>query len=458
MINESIRKKVELYERIIEKFKLFSVYDKRQFDKFHSWKKSNKHEIKKLWVNFLRKNKEHFLSLYIHFPYCKTRCNFCIYSSNEIINSNAIDSYLNSLEEEIIFFSPVFSQYKFKTFYLGGGTPNLLNNEQLKKILNLVNDNFKFEKDSGTRCLEISPFSINKKIFLLAKENGIDRISMGIESLDPKVIKTSNRKYVHYDKIKKITEFINNQGFRDFNVDLMAWLPDDTIHKFIDGFEKMMQLDVPSITIYFYRHEVNKFNISIAEKTHRKYVNYKVPYDRKELLKKLKPLLKKYLYYSKDKNLNKVCHVFFKKEQIQPIVNPTSPDWVMKNSTLGFGLYSQSFLEHFVLYSNTNNDPKKISFDNTTYYTTEYSEDYCMREYVLQEFEQKSNVSIKSFHNIFNKDILEVFKDEINNLLELKKIKIHEDKITFITKDIYEFSVYIKFFYNQEQLKKLIKT
>ena len=80
-----------------------------------------------------------------------------------------------------------------------------------------------------------------------------------------------------------------------------------------------------------------------------------------------------------------------------------------------------------------------------------------MRQYVLRNLEVWHKIPVEDFKNIFQEDIFSVFGEEIDSLLKLNKIKIQDNYIIPLTKGIFEFSVYVKFFYNQKYLKKLDK-
>ena len=403
MDDKSLLNKVEFYKKITKKHNLTSNHCQR-CDKELPFKNLNKDEVLRLWSRFLKNNTDFLLSLYVHIPFCKdSRCRYCILESNILANSSQIDSYLGYLEDEIKFFSPVFSNNEFATLYIGGGTPSILNIQQLKRLFDMVFNNFKFKSEIDdskykskindfklkskisdicsinkvgnkiiqlidipgvwdTRCIEISPFTLTQEKILLAKEKGFNRISIGIQSLDKDVLKTSNRKFVPFDTLKDIIEFIKIQDFKDFNVDLIALLPDDSISKFIRGIEKIMQLDVPSITIYFYKYYPFKFQNLSSVKGYEKFVNYKSPYSRYKLLESIKPLLKKYSYFSLFDNPNYGGQHFLKVGHKRPTVYPTVPYWSLKNSVLGLGLHARSSLGTPMRYHNTNTDINNLDF------------------------------------------------------------------------------------------------
>ncbi len=448
---KSLLERVEFYEKITKKYNLNSVYS-THYDHFHEMIVDKK-DIRALWHDLLKNNTRPFLSLYIHIPFCKeSRCRYCMYPSNILQNPAAINDYLNHLEEEINFFAPVFANNEFTTFYVGGGTPTILNVEQLARLFDMVFHNFKFKPGAGAKCIEVSPNTVTAEKIMLARGKGINRVSLGIQSLDEKVMETANRKFFSYETVKNLIEFIKKQRFEDFNVDLMAWLPDDSIRTFIRGMEKIMRLNVPSITVYFYRHSSYRFQNASPLKDHEKYTHYKVPYDRYELLNHIDSLRKEHSYYSLYNNPHNEFQCLLKIGHTPPLQHPTESFLPLRNSILGLGTHAYSFIEQRVRYRNTHTDIHNLDFTHNTYVTMTYPLSYQMRSYVLRNFFYNLKISSQKFEGIFQKNIFDVFKNEIDVLMKLKKLRIRKDDLILLTKDDFELNVCLKFFYNQETL------
>ena len=127
------------------------------------------------------------MSVYIHIPFCSNICSYCDFSKF-YYNSNWVDNYLESLEKEIKL------NYKGEmvdTVYIGGGTPTVLNIEQLEKLLKLTN---LFNKEIIEFTVETNVDLSLDKIKLL-KQYGVNRISIGMQTISQKHLKLLNRKH-----------------------------------------------------------------------------------------------------------------------------------------------------------------------------------------------------------------------------------------------------------------------
>ena len=451
------RERIRLYEDITKKYYMLTSDELYTLKECSPSRILRKEEILELWRKDLKEEQPEILSLYVHIPFCKSRrCYYCLYASTVLKEERQIDGYLDYVEREIRFFSPLFSDKKFLTLYTGGGTPSVLSVEQLERLMDLIFENFKFRGGAvgESRSVEVSPGTITREKVLLLKKRGINRLSMGIQSIDEEVMRSSNRLHIPFELLKEIIGFIKKQDFKEFNVDLLAGLPDDTIEKFKTGLERMMELSVPSIIVYFYRHQEWRFK---DKEWCRKFFDYKAPYEREELFEALKGLAKRHNYLFPEVSPYYDCWAFVKKGH-KLIVDLSVPRlWGVKNSILGIGMVSQSFVGHSSEYYPCNNEVGSIDFGDSKYKCVSFSEDYDMRDFMVRSLDAKGKVSMSEFRKIFKKEMLEVFREEIDALKKLGKVKIEGDYLIFTTKDMFEFCVYEKFFYDQSYLKRLAK-
>ena len=145
--------------------------------------------IKRLWKNALRDNGNKF-GIYIHVPYCKQKCTFCRYFSVELNDGGTteLENFLNSLEKEICIYKDVFLKASVSTLYFGGGTPAILNCAQIDRIFKLLFKNFDFSKCKQI-TFEGNPNFLDKEKLALLKKSGVNRLTIGVQSLNGTVIK-----------------------------------------------------------------------------------------------------------------------------------------------------------------------------------------------------------------------------------------------------------------------------
>ena len=181
-------------------------------------------------------------SLYIHIPFCDNICTYCDfckrYNYPQVINK-----YLDSLEKEIK------SNYQgelLKTIYIGGGTPSSLNIDELTKLMKITKL-LNFDNDYEF-TFECNPENITEEKLKLLKDNGINRISIGVESTIDKYLVYLGRKHnfkLVKEKIKLIKKYFNN-----INVDLIYALPNETIDELKTDLYNIVNLDVNHVSTY----------------------------------------------------------------------------------------------------------------------------------------------------------------------------------------------------------------
>lgn len=179
-------------------------------------------------------------SVYIHIPFCNnicSYCDFCKFYYNELW----VDNYLKAIEKEIDLY---YKNDDIKTIYIGGGTPSCLNIKQLKKLLEIT-------KIFKTNLVEFTfecNIDIEEEKLELLKEYGVNRISVGIQTVNDKLLKVIERNHTKEGVINKIN--LIKKYFNNINVDLMYALPNETIDDLKNDLEFFISLDVPHISTY----------------------------------------------------------------------------------------------------------------------------------------------------------------------------------------------------------------
>lgn len=185
---------------------------------------------------------------YIHIPFCIRKCRYCSFVSGFDISKK--DIYINSLLKEIEI------KYKFdklKTLYIGGGTPSLLEERDIEKILS----NFNFANNPEI-TLETNPETVSKQKFSNLKKLGINRISLGIQTFNNDILKIIGRN--HNEKIiYNAIEQIKASEFDNISIDLIYGLPSQTIEIFKNDLIKAISLDIKHISTYGLKIEEESF-------------------------------------------------------------------------------------------------------------------------------------------------------------------------------------------------------
>lgn len=183
------------------------------------------------------------MAIYIHIPFCDNICSYCDFSK-VFYNSKLVDKYLNALSNEIDMY------YKgdiINTIYVGGGTPSCLNLEQLKVLFSILN-RFKFSNDyEFTFECNIESIDYDKLKFLY--DNGVNRLSIGVQTFNEKFLKFLNRNHTSDEVFNKIS-IAKEIGFNNINIDLIYAIPGETLDDLNCDIDKFLELGINHISTY----------------------------------------------------------------------------------------------------------------------------------------------------------------------------------------------------------------
>ncbi len=370
------------------------------------------------------------IGIYIHIPFCTSKCYYCDFTSFVCKNETNIENYINAVCNEILQNAEILSEYNISTIYFGGGTPSYIDSKYIEKILDtlrLFSVNVEDIKSSLKEItIEVNPNSITEEKLKSYKKSGINRISIGLQSLNDTVLKTIGRKHTYSDFLE-VLELCKKVGIYNISVDLIYPLPGLTLDEFKRNIEKLMSIseeyNIKHISIYNLEiHENTKLEFLINEKF-VEMVDEDTEYLMKEFLEDT--LLKN--------GYNKYEISNFSKDGFESKHNL---NYWNQGEYLGFGVSASSFFSG-TRYTNTNNFDKYIYNINENKSNIIESEALdklaLMKEYVILRLRLKDGVNKEKFIKRFNTDIYDIFGIELNELLEKRLIKQENNNI-FLTK------------------------
>ena len=192
---------------------------------------------------------KHIPSLYIHIPFCISKCIYCDFNS-VVMKSQIVDEYLNAIENEL---QAINGKYSLTTVYIGGGTPTVLNEIQLSKLFNLISkyvDVFNLKEYT----IEVNPGTLNEEKNLALKDSYIDRISIGIQSFNDKYLKLLRR--IHTAKeAKDVFSSLREKGFENISIDLIYGYPAQTLNEWKTDLRECFILGPEHISAYCLTYE-----------------------------------------------------------------------------------------------------------------------------------------------------------------------------------------------------------
>ncbi len=191
--------------------------------------------------------------LYIHIPFCKSKCAYCDFF--RITDLSLIKEYTDAVVNELFQLSNEIK--KMKTIYIGGGTPSIMNYSELEKILHSIN--LFFDLNSVEEfTVECNPEDVNENLINLLIDYGVNRISLGVQSLNNNMLKFMNRRH-SAEKVFSSVELINKSKIENVSVDIIFGLPKIDDYNFIDDINKFLNLDVKHISAYSLSYEDNSY-------------------------------------------------------------------------------------------------------------------------------------------------------------------------------------------------------
>jgi oxygen-independent coproporphyrinogen-3 oxidase len=200
------------------------------------------------------------LSLYFHIPFCDTVCFYC--ACNKIVTGDhsRATPYLEHLYKEIELQGQLFDRDRIvDQLHWGGGTPTFLNADQIRDLMKVTGKHFSLrDDDAGDYSIEIDPRSVDPEKLQVLRETGFNRLSLGVQDLNPRVQQAVNRVQSE-DKTREVTEAARELGFKSINMDLMYGLPFQTVESFNETLQKIVALNPDRIAAYNYAHLPERF-------------------------------------------------------------------------------------------------------------------------------------------------------------------------------------------------------
>jgi oxygen-independent coproporphyrinogen-3 oxidase len=200
------------------------------------------------------------LSLYVHIPFCANICYYC--ACNKVITKDRgrAQAYLQRLEHEIQMIACHLDPGQVvEQLHFGGGTPTFLSHDELRQLMANLRQHFNLlDDDSGDYGIEIDPREADWSTMGLLRELGFNRVSLGVQDLDPQVQRAVNR-LQSLEETQAIIDAARTLQFRSVNIDLIYGLPKQTPHAFAHTVEEIIALQPDRLSVFNYAHLPERF-------------------------------------------------------------------------------------------------------------------------------------------------------------------------------------------------------
>lgn len=187
------------------------------------------------------------LELYIHIPFCMKKCNYCDFLSAPA-DEKSQSAYMEALKREIVFYGRGMSGTVLTSIYIGGGTPSWLQETYIEEIMQEIGQFFNIEKDAEI-SIECNPGTLTRGKLECYKRNGINRLSIGLQSADNEELRLLGRIHT-FEQFLRNFELARECGFYNINIDLMNALPGQTVEKYYQTLTKVIRLNPEHISSY----------------------------------------------------------------------------------------------------------------------------------------------------------------------------------------------------------------
>lgn len=186
------------------------------------------------------------LGIYIHIPFCERRCKYCDFTSS-IFNQSRMKEYLEHLLLEIKNNKELLKDYVVDTIFIGGGTPSLLSVDELTRLVNGLNEAINLDKNYEF-TIETNPNSISEEKLQAYRELGINRISIGVQSFNDRLLRIIGRLHTGEEAREKIK--LAKKYFDNLSLDFIFSLPTETLSDVIASIDAAKDLGANHVSLY----------------------------------------------------------------------------------------------------------------------------------------------------------------------------------------------------------------
>lgn len=345
------------------------------------------------------------ISLYIHIPFCKSKCNYCDFLSFD--NKDSVKrEYVNALINEIKSYSEIAKEYSVKSIFIGGGTPSILSCSDIEKIFDSLKLYYNIDKDAEI-TIEANPGTLDEEKIKVLLSSEVNRISMGLQSCTNGLLKKLGRIHT-WEEFLNNYNMIRNSGFDNINIDLMFALPNQTISDIENDLKKIISLRPEHISYY-------SLIIEEGTKFSRLYDDNKLVLPAEDVERDMYWLIHDTLQDNGYKHYeisnyaldNRECYhnkVYWKEEEY-----------------IGMGLGASSYFEGF-RYKNINNLSNYIDINGDISKlkesTEKISKKTSIEEYMFLGLRLLEGIDKIDFYNRWGHEIEYYYKDVIQELIE----------------------------------------
>ena len=188
------------------------------------------------------------LGIYVHVPFCRSKCQYCDFYSVANKDDKLMDNYLDAVCAHVKEAGALAPGYKVDTIYFGGGTPSFFGADGIATILTTIRRNFDVDNNAEI-TVECNPDSVSDRLLHRIRAEGVNRISLGIQSDDDEMLKKLGRPHTYAQAVTAVQR-IRKMGFKNLSLDLMYGLPGQSLEDWCRTLDNVLKLLPEHISCY----------------------------------------------------------------------------------------------------------------------------------------------------------------------------------------------------------------
>lgn len=355
------------------------------------------------------------MELYIHYPFCSKKCNYCDFLSAPA-SSQKRSLYMEALTREISVMSHYCENNMVDTVFIGGGTPSLMSCDQLYRLMTAIRQSYRLAEQCEI-TIEANPGTLTREFVQVIKDTGINRLSLGLQSADDRQLELLGRIHRYGDFFESF-QMAREAGIKNINVDLMSALPGQTLLSWKETLCRIASLSPEHISAYsliieegtpFYEQYAVQNNVKLPE-------NAMLPDEDTERLMYIaaKEILSEYGYHRYEIS-NYARQGFECRHNI---------GYWRREDYIGFGLGASSFMEEkrfdntrdfdeYVFFWNSSEKHCKKIFEGCHKNITDIGKKDAMAEFMFLGLRLTEGVFDRKFIHLFGQSFMDIYGEVI---------------------------------------------
>jgi oxygen-independent coproporphyrinogen-3 oxidase len=395
------------------------------------------------------------MGLYIHWPFCLSRCTFCFCAMCISSGRGEMRRYHLMLKREIEALRDLFKGIEFQSIYIGGGTPSLMPEENLRDLFRLIHESFDFETDAEI-YMEASPVTMTAEKLKVMRDVGINHVTVGVQSMDSMVLTKTNRVGQTREKVQQAFGLLANEPDIISAGDLMYGLEGQTDKSFLRDFLDMMKSGPRNLRVYAFDPRVQTAFTQAGKEAADNLRD-----QQWRMVEALDKLAVRFGYQNAPLDPENTDYLSAITRQCR-----MARKWGA--STLGIGMSALSHAFGAAWYGHpsfssatageTAGSPRRWEGIPPSY-SMESSLIEEMRGFAVRHLHTQGRVSRENFITVFGKDIVDVpaLANAIEELKKAGKLAVDENFVRFLSKNRLERQVYCKRFFSPKLISALLR-